>query len=478
MIDTVFEPRPPIRTAQRYIFDISDLIRLAHVRKLASQAPGSPSRTLLNLAYHASAMRPDATKVGYFDNINMRYYELPNHELLSNFDTLRAQIKKSVDFKRQFKVWKYNKFTVPYYYHIVKRGIAHCHAKWINNSNSQARDASAEILNFRKGDTIVCLGSSWDSLDLFRYFGTEDILHPGIVDLAVLVNDMAPVQMKAAGALSSLHFEHWLHQICRLDAKVLVNSNSTAHELRDWSRKHDYCDLQIGQFPLGDEPLPTGKTSIRGDICALINERYVLMAGAISGAKNGGNLIRAWRILAERLPEGELPLLVIAGQEGRSSLMTCGLDPATVPTSNIVFITHPNDSELGRLYANCLFSVFPSLYEGWALPVRESLWHGKLCATSNRSSMPEAGGGDCEYFDADDPRDIAKTLGRLLTDPIYLAARTRGVDRTRLRTWAQAADAMLATLDEMAAPQPSTAEADVHLQIAPQQVQRTPIHPS
>ena len=48
-----------------------------------------------------------------------------------------------------------------------------------------------------------------------------------------------------------------------------------------------------------------------------------------------------------------------------------------------------NDEELSWLYRNCMFTAYPSLYEGWGLPVAESLRYGKFCIASKISSVPE-----------------------------------------------------------------------------------------
>ena len=57
------------------------------------------------------------------------------------------------------------------------------------------------------------------------------------------------------------------------------------------------------------------------------------------------------------------------------------------------------DADLKVLYEGCLFTLFPSFYEGWGLPVTESLAFGKPCIASNRSSIPEAGGKLARYID-------------------------------------------------------------------------------
>jgi glycosyltransferase involved in cell wall biosynthesis len=72
-----------------------------------------------------------------------------------------------------------------------------------------------------------------------------------------------------------------------------------------------------------------------------------------------------------------------------------------------------NDDELIALYKNAQFTVYPSLYEGWGLPVAESLAHGKYCLSSNSSSLPEVGGNLIEYLDPYDVSGWARRLQEL-----------------------------------------------------------------
>jgi len=63
-----------------------------------------------------------------------------------------------------------------------------------------------------------------------------------------------------------------------------------------------------------------------------------------------------------------------------------------------------------------MFTVFPSLYEGWGLPVGESLAAGKICVSSRRASLPEVAGEFGTYIDIDDPDQCRKTISGLIAD--------------------------------------------------------------
>jgi glycosyltransferase involved in cell wall biosynthesis len=84
------------------------------------------------------------------------------------------------------------------------------------------------------------------------------------------------------------------------------------------------------------------------------------------------------------------------------------LDPRT--KGHITILNEINDSDLIALYKNALFTVYPSLYEGWGLPVAESLAYGKYCLASYASSIPEVGNDLIEYLD---PYDVACWARRL-----------------------------------------------------------------
>lgn len=118
------------------------------------------------------------------------------------------------------------------------------------------------------------------------------------------------------------------------------------------------------------------------------------------------------------------------------------LDPRILPYIRI--LNHVTDADLVHLYRNAYFTVYPSLYEGWGLPVAESLAYGKFCLASNSASIPEVGGNLIEYLD---PWDVPKWAERLLW---YIEHPTELVDaEQRIRTqfkpasWAECAKLIL-----------------------------------
>ena len=439
-------PRPNPMPDRRYVFDITELVRFAH-RGSRFGLSGIP-RILLLLAYYAIRLRPHHVKIGYFDNIDGFYKQFLDENILTDFEKLKIFFGETDQCVKSVKTWKYKRLSLSYMYHHTAYAISR-YVKKSRRTLMGREITSSRRLDLGRGDCVVCLGASWNTPDLFRFLRKGELVKPGAADLVVLVPDMTPTLSECVtGVVAVPQFEHWLKEMMLLGSSFLVNSDSTLNDFENWCGRHDYNDVNIAKFAFGDEMiLLSGNNRIRADVLSLEGCPYVLAVGPITGRKNGGNLIRAWRKLAARLPKDRLPLLVFAGNEAGDSVVRCGLNEDIAGWDKLRFICSPCDFDLHCLYKNCLFTVYPSLYEGWGLPISESLWHGKVCATSNVSSMPEVGGKRCEYFDPTDPDNMAQVIERLILDPTYLDACARRIDHAQLLTWEQAAKALLATLD-------------------------------
>jgi glycosyltransferase involved in cell wall biosynthesis len=95
-----------------------------------------------------------------------------------------------------------------------------------------------------------------------------------------------------------------------------------------------------------------------------------------------------------------------------------------------------DDATLLRAYGNADFTVFPSLHEGFGLPVAESLALGVPVVTSNYGSTAEiAAGGGCLLVDPRDDDDLTDAMRRLLTDPALVEELRGQIARRPRRTW-------------------------------------------
>jgi len=134
------------------------------------------------------------------------------------------------------------------------------------------------------------------------------------------------------------------------------------------------------------------------------------------------------------------------------------LDETRNLDGKIVIRSNLSDSDLHRVYAQCLFTVFPSLGEGWGLPVDESLAHGKACIASRNSSIPEVGGAAADYLDPLDEASATTAIETMLFQPGYRQSREAWIRTSyRPRSWADAARTILCALHQSNAAEPANA---------------------
>jgi glycosyltransferase involved in cell wall biosynthesis len=238
-------------------------------------------------------------------------------------------------------------------------------------------------------------------------------------------------------------YSGFIQNMARCADKILCISRSTLHDLEQFlSPMKEPCP-RLEVIRLGSNI--KAETDVIGrqvrDIC---HTPYILFVSNIERRKNHEILYRAYKKLAQ---EGfsDLPKLVFVGRPGwavNRLLSDIRLDQSVC--GSIHMINHVSDSELSYLYRHALFTVFPSLYEGWGLPVAESLAYGKFCIASSASSLPEVGGDFVEYLD---PTDLSAWVERLA---YYFKDRQAIRDReTEIRlhykayTWTEAARALV-----------------------------------
>lgn len=155
-------------------------------------------------------------------------------------------------------------------------------------------------------------------------------------------------------------------------------------------------------------------------------DAFILSVGTLEPRKNLAGALRAYRLLRARCPDAP-PLLLVGGAGW-------GLDEARLvgvgEGASVRRLGFVPDEGLRALYAACSVFVYPSLYEGFGLPVAEALSLGAPTVTSRVSSLPEVAGDAALLVDPHDVEDIATALTRVLEDTA-LAARLRATGPAR-----------------------------------------------
>jgi glycosyltransferase involved in cell wall biosynthesis len=169
-------------------------------------------------------------------------------------------------------------------------------------------------------------------------------------------------------------------------------------------------------------------------------ERFVLATGTVEPRKNLPRLIEAH----SGIP-GAPPLLVAGPSGWEVERALAGLN------ENVRLLGYVSDDDLAALYHLCTVFAYPSLYEGFGLPLAEAMRCGAACLTSDVSSLPEVGGDAVVYADPRDVQAIRAGLERLLASDserkaLGAAARAQAAQLT----WKRTADETIALLERAA----------------------------
>lgn len=173
---------------------------------------------------------------------------------------------------------------------------------------------------------------------------------------------------------------------------------------------------------------------------------YILYTSRLEHpGKNHVNLIRAFDQLKTR--EGGPWQLVLAGSDWLRSEAVHEEAERAAHGSDIKFTGFVDDEDLPAIYAGADLLCFPSLYEGFGLPILEAMACGTAVACSNVSSMPEVGGDTGLLFDPHDVDAIDDAMSRILTDAsLRESCRRAGLERAAEYTWEKCADRTLESL--------------------------------
>lgn len=176
-------------------------------------------------------------------------------------------------------------------------------------------------------------------------------------------------------------------------------------------------------------------------------DNYALYLGINKPHKNLVRLVQAWQTVHAAHPNA---VLVIAGAwdprypQVRETVTRLGLDTA------VHFLGPVDDTDLPALYSGADLFIFPSLYEGFGLPIVEAMACGTAVACSNQSSLPEVGGDAAVYFNPTQVSNMADTIIQLLQDDAQRRQRQQmGLAQASRFTWEKTAVATLAIYRQM-----------------------------
>ncbi len=233
------------------------------------------------------------------------------------------------------------------------------------------------------------------------------------VPTVVVIHDLAyRFFPQAYSKKQIIHFNSVFNNIAKKSKGIVFISKSTQ---KDFEHFYPNCNALKKTIYLG----PIGETTINydRDNNKFLPHKYILSVGRLETRKNTLNLIRAYKTVRKTNKNIDHKLVLVGSKGVGYNLIKKEIDSDPLIKKDIIETGYLNDVELQSAYKNASLFVFPSLYEGFGLPILEAFKHQTPTITSNISSMPEVAGSAALYCDPQNIQDIADKILMLILCP-------------------------------------------------------------
>jgi glycosyltransferase involved in cell wall biosynthesis len=313
----------------------------------------------------------------------------------------------------------------------------------------EATEVGAALIS--PGGQILVVGGTWARRSVYLT-ALARLRSDHSLPLNVVVHDLAQMMLKPLYPRTAEKFERNAQRLMRIADRFLLFSQATRTDLTEAVARAGLPAKPVGMFRLGTTfHSPPGTSAADGEapppLHAISGRPFVLFVSSVEPRKNHRMIVAAWRRLVAERGEGA-PTLLLVGRpvmDGQRLIDEVRGDP--VLSRHVHFATGLSDDELDWCYRNAAFTVYPSLYEGWGLPISESLLYGKFCITSNRSSMAEIAPELTELLNPEDAEIWSERVAFYLDHPDALAAREARIrNEYAVYGWEQSAREVLDVL--------------------------------
>jgi alpha-1,2-rhamnosyltransferase len=305
--------------------------------------------------------------------------------------------------------------------------------------------AGGPAIAFRQGDVLLLADATWM---IPRWQPAVESAKAQGARIVPLIHDLLPWSHSQFFApLFCAQFTRWLHNMLPLADAVICNSLATAAALEQFASAEGLADAlpPVGVFALGSELTPA-TSGPRAEVAAVFAEAApFLMVGTIEPRKNHALALDAF----ERLwTAGGTAALVVIGRRGWQCEATlrrfAALAAAARPFTHIGDAT---DADLQHAYRHARCLIFPSIAEGFGLPIVEALAQGLPAIASDIPVHREVGSDLAIYIPLGDPDHLAGLLRSIENGSTVLTAPAPG--SVHLPTWAESAAALQAEIERL-----------------------------
>jgi glycosyltransferase involved in cell wall biosynthesis len=334
-----------------------------------------------------------------------------------------------------------------YTYHLVRQLVRVDQEHEYYLYNTVTREQELGGLKLGANAHVICFPrilSSWrarkDRIDVYHGVSYQ-LWAQGRAGSVVTVHDLALAKFPEFS--KRLLGEQWSGyktlRTLRRATRVIAVSQNTANDISNFYQIPSE-KIRVIYNGVGEEffsPSPTDSLKSVRARYRIPSGDYILYVGGSDPRKNLERLLEAFSILLKKIKP---PKLVLTGGVGRRAkeiyqkISELGLE------HHVVLTGHLPTQELRLLYSGARLFAYPSLYEGFGIPVLEAMACGVPVMTSNTSSLPEVAGDAACLIDPYDVQAMAAAMEKILKDNDLAASlQAKGLERVKAFSWERAA---------------------------------------
>ncbi len=255
---------------------------------------------------------------------------------------------------------------------------------------------------FDQNSIYINIGLHWEEPIFYEILQQKILKNLSVITMCF---DLIPV-LKPEYFLNKLTkiFRYYFFLQNKVSDKIVCISEFTKVEFEKWTRNNFNHTASTMVIHLSTPKKNTSKNILVPNRFGIYTPlSFILYVSTIESRKNHQILFDAYKLAYKKDKLNEMPHLILVGRLGWGVEKTISDFYSNSELQQKISIFHDvSDAELHNLYLNCCFTVYPSKYEGWGLPISESLVWGKFCIASDNSSLREASQNLAEHISETD----------------------------------------------------------------------------
>lgn len=425
--------------------DVTDFLLYVRKRVLNNSAiiPTGIERVVME--YAVNGINLGKVKCVYYSIVKHKYLEVPNQIMLDIYNSNISNLEdfKNIDISRVniLRIWvRYRSSPMKIIFNVMKYSLS----KLLILIKGQKfhRNNQYSVASFLKDDVILFLCAP----AILRKYGFLSSLKEKFgVKLVMFIHDLMPLTLKAEYIPSialTKETDFFVKKSLNIMDHYLVATNYWKQELHKYFKQiGKNAEVSVVKFGFG------GKTV--QDVPPIVAGKFIITVSTIEVRKNHITLVKAWHELLKQNMLHNHKLVIIGKWGWKVEPLKQYLEENNELQEHIVILNNIDDNNLASLYKNCSFTVFPSVAEGYGLPVVESLYYHKLCIVSDNPVMKEVCGKSCCYFDTFDVQDLTNKLSHYLQNPEMLQKDSNKISKAEITSWQEASQHLYQTINNI-----------------------------